>query len=176
MLSRGAAKGTLVLAPLRGFVQLCHFPGARAGSRPWLLTAAAPRLKRAQRQNAQARATLRTSPACRAKSFLLCRPGFRIDTDAQVLLGVRVEKEAKHHLMVRLRTVAHRRFRIRVVRIEIRIVVMSDAFESSALFQTHLAGLPAIRHLPGETVVRNDQQRLGFAVGTMSDEGHVLAA
>src|ERR1043165_550138 len=40
----------------------------------------------------------------------------------------------------------------------------------------HFARFPAIRHLPGKAVIRNDEKRLALLIGQMGRERHVLAA
>src|SRR5262245_55522622 len=75
-----------------------------------------------------------------------------------------------------LRTLFDRSLRVRVVGIERRVVVMGDTFDLRPLRNSLVARCPAVRMLPVETVVRNDQQGFVGSVWFVRDESHVLTA
>ena len=90
-------------------------------------------------------------------------PSFGSTLMASFSVGVGVEEEAVHHLVVRLRAVADRRLRVRVVGVERRVVEVGHALQARPLRQQLLARLPAIGDLPREVVVRDDEQRFGLS-------------
>src|SRR5439155_18178522 len=79
--------------------------------------------------------------------------GLGIDPDFQVFRIRGVEEETLHHFIVGLRPVLNRRFGVRVVRIEGRVVEVRTALDFCSFGKMLLAPWPHITQLPVEAVV-----------------------
>ena len=68
-----------------------------------------------------------------------------IDRQIQCFLVVREEQKPIHHFLIGLCTFAYRGRRVRIVRVERRIVVMSRAVDDGAFREVRRIELPTIR-------------------------------